>query len=220
MSGLSSWTSVPVPLIGAILTATLMLAGCTQQAMVTRAGEQKAEALSSLPVLGDAVVITGPHGYCIDRDDSHSSNKSAFVLLASCRAVLERADVPHPRAAGLLTANVDDDEVTFAMPDQGILKAFFESKAGRKALSRSGNPDSVTITNTFMRGGTFYLRATEHDPNGVLTGDTWRAVFIANGRMVNATLRDLARSPIDQQSGFRLIETFARGIRRSSMKPA
>ena len=155
-------------------------------------------------MLDDSVVISAPNGYCIDPLASLSGQSAAFVLMASCRAVTGDSSAALPVVHGLLTASIDGQPGSF--PSEESLARFFASPNGRAALSRSGDPAAMELGAVFTREGVLYLHASETGSDPALGGQSWRAVFEVNGRMVTATLRDFAGHPIAQAEGFRTVE--------------
>ncbi|MFD0982394.1 hypothetical protein [Tropicimonas aquimaris] len=212
---MSTWIFNPALFTAALSGAAMLLSSaCTTQTPVSRAAPT-APALRKLPVLDNAVVITAPPGYCIDMSGSRSERRDAFVLLASCRAITGDDGAPAPSTPGLLMASVDGTN-TAGMPPQAEIEKFFASSVGRSALSREGDPDAVTLGESRFRDGTYMINVRERGGSEVLGAQSWRAVFSVNGRMVTATLREVAEAPINSNEGFRTVERFARDIRRAS----
>lgn len=168
-------------------------------------------------VLGNGVVIAPPEGYCVDDRATRSEDPTAaLVLLASCRALTGNPDAPTPRWPGLLTASIGEQMDVAATPSGPELQQFFRSERGRAALAWSGDPEAVTLGDSYLRDGLFLIHAREAGGGMILGGQSWRAVFLVNGRLVTATLRELGDHPIGAADGFGIVEGFAREIRAAS----
>ncbi|SFD01995.1 hypothetical protein [Tropicimonas isoalkanivorans] len=213
---MSIWTFSPAFYPAALFGAALLVLGaCTLQAPVSRATSLP-DALRRFPVIDNAVVIAAPDGYCIDAPGSRTERRDSFVLLASCRAVTGDPSAPSPRAPGLLSASVDGAG-TGAVPTEEGLDKFFASAIGRTVLSRRNDPDSVVVGERRYSDETYLLHVRERARGDEVMGlQSWRAIFTVNGRMVTATLRELAAYPMSESEGFRVVKGFADGIRRAS----
>ncbi len=194
-------------LVAALLGATILLSASLGQASAIP-GETSSVTIgeTQLQVLNKTVMIAAPRGYCIDRLASLADSRVAFVLMASCRSITGDFHASTPSRPGLLTASVDGSGD--AVPTHRDLADFFASHNGRAALSRSGNAEAMELGAVFTRDGVLYLHASEAVGGGTMAGHSWRAVFEINGRMVTATLRDLADHPIPADEGFRTVEQF------------
>lgn len=145
----------------------LLLAGC-----VAPTGTPKAA-----PVLGGAVQVGVPAGYCIDRAAGREDGDTAVIVMGKCRegsaalpAVLTTAIGP-AASAGVLAGGGQ------------ALAAYFTSDAGRAALSRSGRASAVTVLVAKGVGTAFVLRIRDRD-----AGDYWRGVAPVAGRLVTITV--------------------------------
>ena len=149
------------------LTVALLLSGC-----VTPTGTPKAA-----PVLGGAVQVGVPAGYCIDRAAGREDGDTAVVVMGKCAegstalpAVLTAAIGP-AASAGVLAGGGQ------------ALAAYFTSDAGRAALSRSGRASTVTIVQAKGVGAAFVMRIRDRD-----AGEYWRGVVPVAGRLVTITV--------------------------------
>lgn len=156
-----------LPRMGFALTVALLLSGC-----VTPTGTPKAA-----PVLGGAVQVGVPAGYCIDRAAGREDGDTAVVVMGKCAegstalpAVLTAAIGP-AASAGVLAGGGQ------------ALAAYFTSDAGRAALSRSGRASTVTIVQAKGVGAAFVMRIRDRD-----AGEYWRGVVPVAGRLVTITV--------------------------------
>jgi hypothetical protein len=145
----------------------VLLSGC-----VAPTGTPKAA-----PVLGGAVQVGVPAGYCIDRAAGREEGDTAIVVMGKCAegsaalpAVLTAAIGP-AASAGVLAGG--------GQP----LAAYFTSEAGRAALSRSGRASTVTVLQAKSVGAAFVLRIRDRD-----AGEYWRGVEPVAGRLVTITV--------------------------------
>ncbi|MCA8869611.1 MAG: hypothetical protein KDA67_13235 [Rhodobacteraceae bacterium] len=175
-------------------------------------------ASSSVRIADKNVVIEGPHGFCIDRQASQIGGNTAFVLLGNCRIVSPDDDAPSPAVRALLTASVSTRDPNGARVADSLIEMdrFFRSEAGRAALSRSADPATVEVLDTFQQDETFYLRALDTS-DGIIPGDAddyWRAYFDVDLQMVSVSVIGLESSPISADQGLRTVREFAGLIRR------
>ncbi|WP_457649362.1 hypothetical protein [Profundibacter sp.] len=198
---------------GVALASLTILSGCLGTgggfALPRSAPEQ-------IRVANKEVLIAGPKGFCIDPTETRDEGDSAFVLLGSCAAIANSRSKPHPKVPAILTATVSrkstNPPITDSMP---TLTDFFTTKAGRAALSRDGNADTVEVVKTLDRDGIFYIRARDSSSD-TLAGaadEYWRALFDVNGRIVSASVFGLRERPIDSEKGFEVLQGFTNRIR-------
>ncbi len=198
---------------GIALASLMVLTGCAGTgggfALTKPAPEQ-------IRVANKEVLIAGPKGFCIDPTETQDADGSAFVLLGSCAAIANSRSKPHPKVPAILTATVSrkstNPPITGSMP---ALAEFFTSKAGRAALSRDGNADTVEVVKTLDRDGVFYIRARDSSSD-ILAGaadEYWRALFDVNGRIVSASVFGLREHPIASVKGFEVLQGFTKRIR-------
>ena len=146
---------------------SLLLAGC-----VAPAGTPKAA-----PVLGGAVQVGVPAGYCIDRTAGREDGDTAIIVMGKCRE--DAAAVP-----AVLTTAIGPAASAGALAGGGqALASYFTSDAGRAALSRTGRADDVTVLVAKGVADAFVLRIRDRD-----AGDYWRGVAPVAGRLVTITV--------------------------------
>lgn len=128
-------------------------------------------------ILGGAVSVAPPKGYCIDKDASQEQDDTAVVLMGRCD---NEGTVP----AAVLSLTVGAAGSAAALASGGkALSAYFTSDAGRAALSLDGKPENVTV-----------LYASETDVSFVMhledraKGRYWRAIAGARGRLITLSV--------------------------------
>ncbi len=80
------------------------------------------------------------------------------------------------------------------------MAAFFQSTAGRAALSRTGQAETVRILAASETGGAFLLHVAEANE-----GDYWRAVFGLSGRLVTLSVQGAEGAALDAAKGRQLL---------------
>jgi hypothetical protein len=153
--------------LGAMVSVALLLSGCVAPTVTPKAA----------PVLGGAMQVGVPAGYCIDRAAGREDADTAIIVMGKCRegtdalpAVLTTAIGP-AASAGVLAGGGK------------TLAAYFTSNAGRAALSRSGRASTVTIVQAKSVGTAFIMRIRDSS-----TGEYWRGVEPVAGRLVTITV--------------------------------
>lgn len=131
------------------------------------------------PVLAGAVAVAAPAGWCPDPRSGLAGDTGDFLLLGPCRG----AAAPVILTVSVLGA-AEAGDVT---PER--MEGFFRSEVGRAALSRSGDPASVTILQTGSAGDGYFLhvRDTAKMPGARVAPEVWRAVLPLSGRLVALT---------------------------------
>lgn len=188
---MSTWTSRAA----ALLTAAA-LAGCAA------AGG----GLRSRPVLGGAVTLAAPAGYCIDPGDVMEAGDSAVGLIGRCAG--------GNAAPAILTATVGGAGSGRGVAGSGeALAAFFASAEGRAALSRTGEARTVTVNEALAAGDAFLIRLTD---TGAVPPEGWRAVLALRGRLVTLTVAGTPGAPLDAAAGRAILDRFLAAIRRAN----
>lgn len=203
------------------LVALLVLGGCDELTLGGGKSEvaAPAEAPEQVSVSSKEVTITGPHGFCIDPTQTKDRARSAFVLLGSCAAISNLAFRPEPEVPAILMVTVSGKtDVAPIATSTNALSRFFESDAGRAALSRDGKAKTVEVIETLGRGSVFYIHARDSS-TGTLAGagdEYWRALFNVKGRIVSASVVGLEEFPISTSEGFETLGTFTDRIRSAN----
>lgn len=182
-----------------------LVAGCTSQ-----------PAPRSMPVAGGSVVIEGPAGYCVDTRGSRDTAAGTFVLLGSCASISGVSTQPRPQAPAILTAAVSagSSGAGIAGSEQRLAR-YFESPAGRAALSRSGKARTVTILGHHDGDGAFFLHLRDNSarPDPTLS---WRVLFDLNGHIVTLSVVGLPGRPISARHSEALLRAFMAQVRAAS----
>ena len=198
-----------------------LLAGC--EAGVS-GGSGTARSAKSVParmvVAGGALVIAGPVGYCVDTTASHDGAGGAFVLLGSCASLSGSAANRKPANPAILTASVfagSGDDAAFAASFPAMAK-FLSSSAGRQALSRSGQAQSVAIAQITSADDVMYIRASDR---AAATGqdveaEYWRALMSVKGQIVTLSVLGLRDMPLNTQVKRQLLEAFVAKVRATN----
>ena len=163
---------------------------------------------------GGAFKVSGPKGYCIDT----AAMQDSFVLLAACNALEGRGVDPAQTVPAILTLSASEPLDDVAVFDAGAAAAFFTTQSGRRALSRVGNAQTVTVLETQEKGAAVFVHASDSAPATVpgLAGEYWRAVFVQDGRLVTLTATGLRAAPVEGAALARLLAEFSTAIRASN----
>jgi hypothetical protein len=190
------------------------LGGGTSQA---RGQDQASGSVSkTLTVAGRQIVIQGPPGYCIDETATEAGYDTAFVMLGDCAVVAPGARAPRPDKRALLTASVSGaTEGGAGVADSLIsMDRFFRSETGRTALSRSSDPETVEILETFQSDGAFYLRASDTSQADVpgLGDEYWRVFFDVDDQIVSVSVVSFRDAPLGAEEGLETATQFTGAI--------
>jgi hypothetical protein len=181
----------------AIVTASLTLAGC--------AGVELAPASRGVAVLGGAVQVMPPTGYCADPKVSSGGADSAVVLMGRCKA--GSSAVP-----ALMTASIGVAGSGAAL-DAGpvALTRFFSSEQGRGMLASSGDAEDVIVTAAQTEENALMLQL--QDAN---LGPYWRAVMAVQGRLVMLSATSVQSVALDPQDGRVLVTNTVLALRKAN----
>lgn len=171
-------------------------------------------------VADGAVVVAGPRGFCVDPKSTRTVGNVPFVVMGNCASISGDGRAPQPGIEAVLTATVATMDPSFAFNSSDpALPVFFEGAAGRAALSRAGNPQTVEVIDSFARGPVFYVHARDTSPGPVDNIDEthWRAVFGVNGRVVSASVLDFKGSAVSPERSLNVLTRFADRIRSQSV---
>ncbi len=207
---MSTWTSD----IGraALFGAALLLGGCGG---IGALGPSGTPPQRSVAVTSDAVVVTGPPGFCIDPTATRDRTVTAFVLLGNCAVISNRRSAGQPSVHAVLTASVSD-----ADPDQSLrdsipeLDRFFRSAEGRGLLSQSAEAESVQILDSFHQGDVFFLHASDTSAGGIddVTDEYWRSYLDVGERIVTLSVLGLQDDPISSDDGLATLREFTTAV--------
>lgn len=161
----------------AVLALCLAVMGCD--------GATTGADLHELAVLGGAITVAAPKGYCIDKKASVARGSATVLLIGRCNtqgqvaAAVVTLTIGGPASAGVLVAGPQ------------ALGAFFASAAGRKVLARDGEADHVQILQTQSAGRGLLLHL-----NDQVAGEYWRAITAIKGRLVTISASGVEGAPL------------------------
>lgn len=210
---MSTWISDRIAWrAAAALVPALLLAGCLGAGTGVTRG-------TTLTVADRPVVIAGPPGFCVDPRATRATGGNAFVLLGNCAAITGSAHARQPDLQALLTATIAESDRPDTIAASGAeLSDFFRSRAGRRALSRSGRAETVRVLETFQQGGAFFVHATDSS-NALAPGmadDYWRVYFDLDGRIISASVLGFAANPLPRGASLSALRDFERNLRRQN----
>ena len=159
----------------------------------------------SAPVLGGAVNIGVPAGYCIAPDTGRGGADSVVVLMGRC-ADTSRA------AAALVSVSVGRSASAGVMTAGGpALAAFFTSAQGRATLSREGRASDVRVIGALGVGDAFLLHLADRT-----VGEHWRAIIGVNGRLITISATGTASAPLSPTEGRAVVDATLAALRRAN----
>ncbi|MDO9524841.1 MAG: hypothetical protein Q7J57_04790 [Gemmobacter sp.] len=168
------------------------------------------------------VIVAGPKGFCIDRAASiERTMTTSLVVLSSCAALGAGLFAPRPDVPAMLTAAIaptpGPDAIDRAGPQ---LTGYFTSEKGRAALSRSGDPTSLVVIDSFEAADAFvlHLRDRAPFPGGSVQPEYWRAILTTGGRMVTVSAYSVADRPLAPDIGRALLMEFVSSLRLATAK--
>ena len=155
--------------------------------------------------------MVGPAGYCIDSDASRDGSSGAFVVLGGCRALSQQG---RSTGAGVLLASFAEPGGPQIAGNTEALESYFNTTAGRAALSRSGRADSVTLIETRAEDDMLFLHLTDSANAGVPGTDAnyWRGMFDLKGRIATISVLGFADAPHSRTAGLSLARSFAQRL--------
>lgn len=181
----------------ALAAASLTLAGC--------AGVDIAPASRGVAVLGGAVQVMPPLGYCADPKVSSTGADSAVVLMGRCKA--GSSAVP-----ALMTASIGAAGSGAALNAGPVaLTRFFSSDQGRGMLASSGEAKDVIVTAAQTEETALMLQL--QDAN---LGPYWRAILAVQGRLVMLSATSVQNVALDPQDGRVLVSNTVLALRRAN----
>ena len=160
-------------------------------------------------ILGGALRISPPQGYCIDRAASQDHDDSAVVLMGRCTDAA-------PVAPAVISLTVGEAGTSAVLAAGGqALADYFTSAPGRAAVARSGRASDVRVQEAFGKGaeggGAFLLHLADR---GV--GEYWRAVVGVRGRLVTVSVTPPEDQPLPPEAGRDLLEQVLAGLIRAN----
>lgn len=211
---MSTWTFK-----AGLLGVCLVLGGCVADLGGGFGGGGSGGAETSRAVTTDGLVITGPRGYCIDPETTRDPGDTAFVVLGNCAVISESRRARQPEDQAVLTASVSAPDASAGISTSiGELDAFFRSEDGRRLISRAGDPETVTIQQSFAEGDVFFLRVRD-ESDTVISGvgrDYWRAYFDRGPRIVTLSVLSLQGDAMPAEVGLSVLRDFVAAVRAAN----
>ncbi len=160
-------------------------------------------------ILGGALRIGPPQGYCIDRAASQDHADSAVVLMGRCNDAA-------PVAPAVISLTIGEAGTSAVLAAGGQeLANYFTSAPGRAAVARSGRASDVRVLEAFGKGqtggGAFLLHLADR-----AVGDYWRAVVGVRGRLVTVSVTPPEGRPLPPEAGRALLEQVLAGLIRAN----
>lgn len=185
----------PVSLTG--LGLVLLLAGCaTLNGLIGTA---------RVGVLGGAVTVAAPSGYCVGPGEVQEADDTAVVLIGRCIATglvdpaVISVSVGRAASAGVMVAGNE------------ALAAFFATEQGRSLLARSGRSGDVTLVETRAQDQALLLLLDDAE-----AGRYWRAVSGLNGRLVTISAQGTGGVALDPAASLRAVEQTLRAMQAAN----
>lgn len=157
------------------------------------------------PVLGGAVQVGVPPGFCINGGASRETANGAVILMGRCtdavqvKPALISVSIGPAGSAGVMTAGGP------------ALAGYFTSAEGRATLSRNGRGKDIRVIEALGVGDAFLLHLQDR---GV--GDYWRAVVGVKGRLVTLSTTGTADVPLDPKDGRQLLDKALSALRSAN----
>lgn len=155
----------------------------------------------------EAFFVAGPPGYCTAERAVTQTETSAFAAFARC--------APGVAASPVLTATVGAPGSGGAL-DAPAIAAFFSAPDGRQALSRAGDPDSVTVHEVLSTEDAVMIRLTDASPGSPGEGESWRAVMTVGDRLVTLSATGGLDAPLTREEGRILTRAFIAAVQRAN----
>lgn len=205
---MSIWTSRATT---ALATAAA-LSGCGVVGPLRPAGPPPERQIA---VTTDQIVITGPYGFCVDPASTNDAGDTAFVLLGNCAVIANRRSEDQPEVQAVLTASVSD-----SAPPQSLretipeLDRFFQSEEGRELLSRSSDPTTVEILDSFHQGDVYFLHARDSSAGEVedVSEVYWRSYLDVGNRIATLTVLETIATPIESEAALATLQTYTNAV--------
>jgi hypothetical protein len=206
---MSTWTCRARAALAAALLA--LLPGCFEtQALSSALTRVSGETRASVAVLGGAITVAGPDGWCIDSRATRETGDQAFVLLVRCRG---------GRGQPVLSVTVSDIRVPSGDREAQLagLVEFVLTDAGRGQLSRRGRMDEVTIRSHRIVDGALWLDLADTGNPDSLQPDYLRVVLPLAGRLVTLSAMSPAGAPSPPEAGAEALEGLIAVLRRRNL---
>lgn len=207
---MSTWTS-SVRAALALAGALALLAACLEtQALSGAMTRVSGEGRAAVAVLGGAVTVAGPEGWCVDPGATRETGEQAFVLLTRCHG---------GRNQPVLSVTVTDTRVPPGDRSAQLegLVAFLLTDAGRGQLSRRGRSDDVAVLSQRVQDGALWLELTDAGNPEPFAPGYWRVVMPLVGRLVTLSALSVAASPSPPEAGAAALAELIDTLRRRNL---
>jgi hypothetical protein len=157
----------------------------------------------------DAFRIAAPPGFCLAEGAVARQRGSDFAAFAPC--------TPGSAAMAVLSATVGAPGS--AQPIEArTMAAFVSSPAGRSALSRARNAQSVTVHEVLAVDDAILIRLTDRarPPAAIAPGESWRAITSVDGRLLTLSASPGQGSTLSRDAGRALIGRFVTAMRAAN----
>ena len=181
------------------LAPVLLLGGCVGFGL---GGETDRVTLTA-----DQVTVVGPRGFCVDTQETRASS----AVFGNCAALSGSRLTRQPDTPAILTAALSEpSEEGGIVASMDTLPAFFGSTDGAQVLSRTGDPDTVEVLQSYVAGDVFYLRASDSSPGRVpgVQDVYWRAYFDIGPRIATLSVLALDGETTDEAAQLNILESF------------
>lgn len=200
--------------IMALCATALVVAGCSFSPT------EGIETSVTVKARGQAVVIAGPPGFCVDQRTVDQSAAGAFVFLSDCAndPSANGPSIARVPISAVLTATVSNSDLPGA--DQGAntglirLEQFLETPIGQLTLGKSGNPATITVLLMERTSDAVYAYV-EDTTLTTNTGESaryWRAFTRVANRLVALSATGYDRYDPEQLRIKRIIEAFVAAL--------
>jgi hypothetical protein len=169
------------------------------------AGFDLAPQTRSISVLGGAVTVAPPKGYCANPKVSKTGGDNAVVLIGRCTAL-------SPVVPALLTTSIGAAGSGSAL-DAGpvALTSFFTSDQGRAMLASSGNAKDAVVTASETAEGAVLLLIKDRS-----LGEYWRGIMALRGRLVMVSAAGVEGNTLAPADGRALLAQTIVSLRRAN----
>lgn len=156
-------------------------------------------------VLGDALIVRAPQGYCVDKNSARGGEDTAALLIGRCtpgghvKAALVAIGVGRAGSAGVMAAEPE------------ALRQFMSSDQGRALLARSGRAEDLAVLESGVVEGRLLLHLLDRD-----AGEYWRAVIGLNGRLVTISALGAADAPLAPEEGRKLVDRTVEALMKAN----
>jgi len=163
-----------------------------------------------LSVLGGAVTVAGPEGYCVDTASTVDGGSEAFVLLVRCRG--------SDRRRAVLAATVTALPATAAVGEANLaaLTDSLAGEAGRRNLSRAGRAEDVRIDEMRIEAGAIWLRIHDAGSPEAFAPEYWRAILPVGGRVVTLSALATRAAPVSAEAALMALREFTARMRAAN----